>query len=248
MNVSIATAMYEKAKSWPDKQYKRISPSSLGGCMRAHYYKLTGVKSTTPPNPGALLNFELGRLWEEKVAEGLRHQSIPFIDQFYIEDEELNCGGTLDFALFDKESCDWEIVDSKTESVFSAQYRGYRNESFVSASKQYVIQLATYKLLMERNGFKVKDRGRFVVITKDNGLLDEPVAQLTKSLEREVLDRINRLNQHLKDGTVPECECEGWKVGYCSYGNPKSTKLNTKKKEVNSECCGLPEQLDSWRK
>ena len=248
MQSSVAQAMYKYASSWPDKKYKQISPSSLGGCMRSHYYKLIGLPQTTPPNPGALLNFELGRLWEEKVTKGLRYMGVPFIDQFYVEDKELNCGGTLDFAVFEPETCEWTVVDSKTESVYSPMYRKRNGETFLSSNKQYVIQLATYKLLLERNGFKVSDKGRFVVITKDNGMIDEPIAHLDEKLEKVVLARIEKLNKCLEEGTVPACECEGWKVGYCNYGNPNTSTTNTKGKVVNTQCCGTPEQVESWKK
>lgn len=248
MEVSITKSMYDYATSWPEKKYKTISPSSLGGCMRAHYYKLKGIGFTTPPNPGALLNFELGRMWEAQVRSGLRHAGVPFIEQFYLYDEKLNTGGTLDFAIYYPETNDWEIVDSKTESVYASGYRKRSKESFVNSHKEYAMQLDTYALLLERKGFKVRNKARFVLITKDNGFLDEPVVVLSDQLRKVTLNRIKLLNKCLKSGEVPPCECEGWKQGYCNFGNPATQEPNSKKKLVNTECCGLPAQIEEWRK
>lgn len=234
--LSIAKAMYDYADRWPDKEYTHISPSSLGGCLRKHYYALKGVPKTTPPGPGAQLNFELGRMWEKLMENSMQASSIPFISQYKLFDEELNCGGTLDFLIYDPESKTWEVLDSKTESVYAPGYRRREGKSFLSASRDYVYQVNTYALLALRRGFDVR-RGRFAVITKDNGFIDEHPLNITKTSLEVTLRRINRLNRYLQAHKLPPCECKGWKIQYCNYGSPHTQTKNSKGKTVNTECC-----------
>ena len=233
----IPSIVYEWAKSWPRKQYNYISPSSLGRCMRAHYFSIKGVEQTTPPNPGALLNFELGRLWEQPVEKALQSAGIPFISQLKLTDDEYGVSGTLDLAIFDPEDDHWELVSIKTEGAMKAKYRARQGQSFFQANPEYAIQEACYKWLMERNGFKVKDTAKYLVITKDNGLLDEPVLAFSPKLEAATLQRIKKLRKHLGDDTLPDCTCEGWLVNYCNWGDPDSIEENKTGKMVPTACC-----------
>lgn len=233
----IKEVVYDWAGRWPQRQYELISPSSLGGCMRAHWYKIKGIAMTTPPNPGAQLNFELGRLWEEPVEKALQDAGIPFISQLKLKDDKLGVGGTLDIALFDTDDNAWELVSIKTEGLMKAKYREREGRNFFQANPEYATQEAVYKYLMEANGFKVKDTARYLVITKDNGYLDEPVMKFTPQLETATLSRIKKLRKHLDEDTLPDCECEGWKVNYCNYGDPDSVEKNKTGKMVPTKCC-----------
>jgi len=233
----IKDIVYDWAGRWPAKEYQYISPSSIGGCMRAHWFKLKGVPATTPPGPGALLNFELGRQWEQPIEKALQDAGVPFISQLKLVDKELGVGGTLDIALYDVNEENWELVSIKTEGLMKSKYRAREGKNFFSANPEYAMQEATYKHLMEVNGFKVKDRARFLVITKDNGYLDEPIMKFNAKLEKKTLDRIRKLRGHLDLNTMPECECEGWKVNYCNYGDSESIEENKTGKRVPTRCC-----------
>lgn len=231
----IKEIVYEWAGRWPNKRYETISPSSLGGCMRSHFYKLKGIEPTSPPGPGALLNFELGRLWETPVEKALQDAGVPFISQLKLEYEGV--GGTLDIALFDPKEGDWELVSIKTEGVMKAKYRAREGKSFFQSNPEYAIQEGCYRWLMEKNGYKVKDTARYLVITKDNGFLDEPVLKFSPELMKAVEGRIKRLQKHLKEDTLPDCECEGWKVNYCSFGDPTTIEVSKTGKSVPTDCC-----------
>lgn len=245
--MNIAPLVYDYAKSWPQKKYQYISPSSLGGCPRAHFYKLRGVENTTPPGPGALLNFELGRMWEEPVEKALKLAGVPFMSQLTLVDKEYGVGGTLDIAVFDTEDGAWELVSIKTEGKDKAKYRKREGKNFFQSNPEYAIQEGTYKWLMERNGFKVKDTARYLVITKDNGMLDEPIMQFNDKLMAKVEERIGALRGYLDSGNIPPCECEGWKIGYCQYGDPDSQETNSTGKLVNTKCC-MEELYDKHNK
>lgn len=248
VDVKLNTLVYNWAKNRPNKVINHISPSQLGGCMRAHYFAIKHVQQTTPPNPGAILNFEVGNLWEKPIEEAIKQSGMDYKAQWFIEDDQLNVAGTLDFALHDTEADTWEVIDSKTESVFAAKYRKFQHKDFLEASEQYVIQVGTYILLLRRKGFTVP-RGRFLVITKDNGMMNEYFVTFDQALEDKIYDRIAKLNYALDNNRVPECECEGWKINYCNYGQPSTQVKNSTKKVVSSHCCAdTIEEQEAWAK
>lgn len=203
--------------------------------MRSHWFKLKGVPATSPPGPGALLNFELGRMWEEPVEKALRHAGVPFMSQLKLVDEELGVGGTIDIAVLDGD--EWELVSIKTEGIGKERYRRREGKNFYQANPEYAIQEACYKHLMEVNGYKVKDTARYLVITKDNGKLDEPIMKFSDKLMEKTLERIKTLRLALDSDTMPPCECEGWKIGYCQYGDLDSQETNSTGKLVSTKCC-----------
>jgi len=246
VQMEIPNIMYQWVKDKPQKVIDHISPSALGGCMRAHFYQIKHVPYTTPPNPGALLNFQVGFLWEEIVKKSLEHAGLKFKEQWELEDKELNVKGTLDFAIL-HDSGEVEVLDSKTESVFSERYRKSQKKDYLETNDRYVIQVGTYMLLLKRKGYNV-ERAGLISIVKDNGMVREYYVPFTPSLEQRIMERIHTLNEHLKNNTVPECECHDWEVGYSNYGNPNTMKANAKGKMICTESCpDSIEKLEEWR-
>lgn len=239
--------MYEYALNKPPKVIHHISPSQIGRCMRAHYYAIKHVAPTTRTNVGALLNFEVGFLWEDVMERALKDQGIPFISQYKMYDETLDLEGTLDFAPYDQVNNWWEIWDSKTEATGSGVYRRKRKVSFFEDHPEYVHQLNSYCILMRNKGFKIGP-GRFGIISKDNGSITEEVREFEEESLRATLLRITTLKGYLDRNEVPACECEGWKIGYCNYGRPSTRIRNSSRKWTNSECCGNPAQMKRWAK
>lgn len=248
MDIKLNSVMYDYVRSLPPKVIDHISPSLLGGCMRRHYYEIKHIPHTTPPSPGALVNFQMGFLYEQLMEKALEDSGLDYKSQWHLEDEELNLSGTLDFALHDLETDEWEVVDTKTESILAAGYRKREKTTFLEGHDNYVIQLGTYIMMLRRKGFNCS-RGRFVTITKDNGMIEEHHLSYTPELEERIMARINKLNQHLKDGTVPDCECSGWEINYCAYGDVDSIKPNSKGKLVPTKCCSLELLIETiqWR-
>lgn len=242
--VEIPQIMYDWVKNKEKKVITRISPSLLGGCPRVHYFKIKGIEPTTPPNVGALLNFQVGFIWEELMEKALKESGVEYKYQMPLEDEELNVAGTLDFLV--KTENGLVVMDSKTESVRSADYRRRAGQSYLDDHKRYIIQVGTYILLLRRKGYDIK-QGRLINIVKDNGFIEEHTFDYTKALEDEILARIELLNHHLKTNTLPPCTCEGWEVGYCDYGNPNTMAENKTKKLVATECCPDLDKLELWR-
>lgn len=235
-DISLPGVVYDYVKSQPPKIINHISPSMLGGCNRAHYFALKHVPQTTPPSPGALVNFQMGFLYEQVIEQALKHSDIEYKYQWELEDEELNVKGTLDFALINGDEI--EVIDGKTESILAAGYRKREGKDYIEANERYVIQVGTYMLLLRRKGYKV-ERARLLSMIKDNGMIHEYYVPYTQELEDKILTRVNALNKHLKDGTVPDCECVNWQVNYCSWGDVDSIDKNKKGKSVPTKCCSL---------
>lgn len=230
------------------KDYKVISPSSLGNCMRYHFYKLNGIADTTPPNYGALINFQIGHIWEEFVAEAYEFDGAlvkwfkdgkdkPWVNK------ELGYGGTPDIIAKDETGEEF-IVDCKT--VRSEWFRYLKRDlakpdgfkKWVKDNKTYIFQQVCYLLLARENGYPEMRYAVLSFASKDDGYVGlELKITLTTDLANMVLDRIKLLRGYLDRNELPPCECEGWKVGYCGMGNPHTRVLNAKKKEVNTTCC-----------
>ena len=237
-------------KNKPPKIIDRISPSQLGKCHRAHYYKIKHIEPTMELGIGALANFEMGFVWERMLKEALDLQGIQysFQDQWY--DPELNMSGSSDFVIgdMDDEAYMW---DSKTVHSKWFKYRMAKRRSGIYdpwlEDYSYLIQQGAYLLMAKRQGKKVK-QSTLAFISKDDGYIgDELIVTLTYKLEKEVMTRNKTLNKYLKADIVPPCTCEGWQVGYCDFGNPNTMEPNRSKKMVSTECCGDPEDLEAWR-
>jgi hypothetical protein len=258
----ISTKYYE---SKPKKEYKDklISPSMLGGCPRVQYFKLNGIPETTPPDTNAQLNFEVGNIWEAKIAEFLDEQKILTYwwnegqsDRMAVdatkwsgtlrkdkwEDLELGVAGTPDIIYNQNEK--YVLLDVKTMKAKSASYIAEdSDDKYWADHKQYRLQLGLYLILNRRRveqGLEevLCDYGKLVIISKDTGaIIKEPCLFLTPELEKEVMDEIKSLRQYLDSGEKPPCKCEGWMVNYCSYGVVSSIKPNKQKKPVPTECC-----------
>lgn len=249
----------------PKKEFKDklISPSMLGGCPRVQYFKLNGIPETTPPDTNAQMNFEVGNIWEAKIAEFLDEQKILIYwwnegqsDRMAVdetkwsgtlrkdkwEDLELGVAGTPDIVF--KQNKMNVLLDVKTMKAKSASYIAEdSDEDYWKEHKQYRLQLGLYLLLNKRRyeqGLETvkTDYGKLVIISKDTGaIIKEPCLFMTLELEKEIMDEINSLREYLNSGKIPPCNCEGWMVNYCNYGVVESIKPNKQKKLVPTECC-----------
>lgn len=256
---------YYNKKPKKDMTHKMVSPSMLGGCQRVAWFKANNYIETTPPDTNALMNFEVGNLWEAKISEILdsegkliywwnegqspRMQVNPenwncTIRQDSWVDEELNVRGTPDQIIQDGDNiC---LLDTKTMKDDAVKYIANltSEEYFADNGKKYKKQLGTYLLLNKRRFEKgletvLAKYGKLVIISKDNvSIIKEPVLMLTPELEKEILDDIKIMNHYINLPEPPPCTCTGWEVEYCSYGDITTLAPNKKKKVVPHACCG----------
>lgn len=238
----------EYVQNKPNKTYTGISPSSLGGCMRSHYWKIKGLPATTPPNPGALVNFEMGHIWERLLAQAYESRGMlvkwfqdgvdkPFSDPI------TGLVGTPDLLVYDRpdfEAREMVVVDSKTvNSKFFNYAKTKAFEDWVADNMDYVYQQVSYIILANRNGYPNLNKAILSFASKDDGYIAlEFQITATPQLIKKVSDRALDLKGYLERNELPPCTCQGWKIQYCNYGNPWTRTTNSTKKEVNSECCG----------
>lgn len=249
-NISIKTTLDTYLLNKPPKIIDRISPSQLGKCHRAHYLKIMKYEPLVKPTSAALANFEVGFLWEKLIKDALDAQDIQYEFQTSFLVPELNMSGSTDFIIGDKME-KAVIWDSKTMASKWFWYReGKRKRGqydWWEENYSYIIQQGAYLLMAEKLGYKI-DKAVLGFISKDDGFVGEELeVRLTDKLRRELMERINELNDYLAAGELPPCTCEGWLVGYCDFGNPNTREPNRTKKMVNTECCGTVEEMDKWR-
>lgn len=236
----------------------------LGGCPRVMYYKLNGVQETTPPDTNAQLNFEVGNLWEAKVAEALDENGMLLYwwnegqsDRMRVDetkwkakirqdkwvDKNLFCAGTPDIVYMQDNKV--VLLDVKTMKADAAKYIAKQSdEEYFESHEGYYYQLGLYLIMMKRRfkaGLEEHDPAyaKLCIISKDNGaIIKEPCLFYTPKLEQDILARIKYMHKALGQD-IPECTCEGWQVNYCNYGVVDSIRPNKSKKEVPHECCAI---------
>jgi len=239
-DLNISQYMYDWGRDLPPKIYKKISPSSIGGCQRKHWYSLKGAPITTPTNPGQILNMQTGFMWEKIITESLQHAQIPFISQWKMSSKKYNMEGTLDYGIL--RGGELEIWDSKTESSLAKKYR---NGSYLNSHEEYVDQLNCYAYMAREAGFTVT-RGGFVVVRRDDSFIENFPFVFDEIRIAKTMAKVAKLQKNLEDNTLPPCDGKYCQIGLCEYGNPETRKENAKGKLINSSCCGTPQEIKKW--
>lgn len=215
--------------------------------MRSHYWKIKGIKPTTPPNPGALVNFEMGHIWEAMMARAYDERGLLVkwfqdgVDQAW-KDPDTGLVGTPDFLVYNSTDFDnREIIinDSKTVNSKYFKYAATKPfEQWVADNMDYVYQQVAYIILANKNGYPQVDKAVLSFASKDDSFIAlEFEITATQELIRKVSERAREVKAYVDANKLPPCTCEGWKVGYCNFGDPFTRTINTSKKEVNSTCC-----------
>lgn len=239
-------------QSLPPKVIDHISPSQLGKCPRAHYYKIKHIEPLITPSESALANFQVGFLWEQLIKEALEGQKIPFTFQDEWYDPELNMKGSSDFIITE-DNGEKTMWDSKTMASKWFWYRESKRKrgqyDWYEENHTYIIQQGAYLLMAKRLGWNVT-KSILVFISKDDGFIGEQLeVYLTPKLEAELMERIKAINDALRLDEPPRCTCEGWLTGYCDMGRPATMEKNKTKKLVATECCpDSIEEIEEWRK
>lgn len=240
-------AVEKYVKSLPDKEITAISPSMLGGCPRVHWLKLKGFKETVPLGTGTKTTFEVGKQYEQFMADVFEHTGQ--LERHYEDGKDnpieaeiagVPFKGLPDF-LIDIDGA-LTVADAKTQRSDSFQYCGPTQEELRKDKEAYWIQTVAYIMLLNANGATDVKQGLFFLYNKDNGIPQrEMLVQPTEEDYQEVKRRAQLIWRHFKEDTLPPCDCHEstWKLEYCNFGTPDSRYQSKSGKTVNHECCEL---------
>lgn len=243
-DIHTATIIQSYIDAKPDKEYDSWRASSIGQCLRSHYFKRLGIEPTIPLTDITLRKFEAGNIFHDFI-QGITEKEVDKLggvvsNEVEMLDNELDLGGRYDMLieLDDKRilkdiksqhsgmfhKLQREAKELTKEDTSEGRQRGMK-EAFWEKYPHQVMQLAAYMVLLKRAGQPV-DEGVIVRVSKDDLSLAEVHFELTDELEKRVLDEVALLNKHWKEKTLPYCTCSesDWGVKYCSYGDPKSLK------------------------
>lgn len=248
MDIHTATLIKSYIDAQPAKEYKSWRASSLGGCLRSHYFQRLGVEQTTPPDDTTMRKFLAGDIFHDFIGNIVKEEveklggTVSIEQELY--DKELDLGGRYDqlIELGDHR----QLRDVKTQH--SGLFHKLRREQIAVLGKplddatveerqramqeavwhkqpQWVKQIAGYMVLLKRAGTPV-DEAVVIRVSKDDLSLAEVHYTLTDELEKIVLEELSLLNKHWKDKTLPPCTCgalyNGKGTHYCNYGVPES--------------------------
>lgn len=222
----------------PDGKYH---PSGLFGCDRKTIYEVLGTPKTDTRDDRSFRILEMGQIVHDFVQKAILTQYDEAYDEIKLSIPDLNIVGSADLIV--RVGDEWEVVELKTINSRAFQYGD-------TPKVEHVMQLQTYMYAIRSNGFTVagvgptedvvfdaapfKDltKGRLVYISKDDMKMAEYTIEYSEELARSIVDKVAKLDYHLKSNTLPERlpEEKGkkhWLCGYCEF--------KTKCWEVDSE-------------
>lgn len=198
--------------------------SEIGYCPRKAFLSRAGVAGKEK-DARTLRVFELGKLHEafllDKVRAGLAvgETKIKKAEREVVcNNEKLNVHGRIDLIV-DYEDGNREIVECKSQSSRSFTWMLTKKEG---ASEHHIAQLWFY--LFTQN----VEYGQLIYSSKDD--LREaqfPIYLSNEKVGKEVLDKINFLNQNWVDEKLPEAK-ENWLCKYCDFADNCKTFKNFK--------------------
>jgi len=187
--------------------------SEIGYCPRKAFLSRAGLAGKEK-DARTLRVFELGKLHEafllDKVRAGqvVGETKIKKAEREVVcNNDELNVHGRIDLIV-DYDDGGREIVECKSQSSRSFTWMLNKGEG---ASQHHIAQLWFY--LYTAN----VERGQLIYSSKDD--LREaqfPVCLSNEKVGKEVLDKINFLNQNWADEKLPEAK-DDWLCKYCDY-------------------------------
>lgn len=185
------------------KQYPVNSnrASDLGiPCTRYHVLNRTRWQEKSLHNVGLQFVFDMGNEIEEIVLKELAEAGVRVIEQQRsFEWKEYQITGHIDGKVFE----DGKVYPLEIKSCSPFVFKAINSISDLTCGKygylrKYPVQLNLY-LLMDG-----KERGVFIFKDKTSGQMKEIWMDVDYDLGEETIKRAEAINQHLKDGTIPE--------------------------------------------
>lgn len=227
-----------------EKEYASWRASSMGKCLREHYYRRLGVKPTSPPDERKDRVFKVGDIFHEWIQnmvldsmgkEVFKHGEIVAVEvEKELSSSKWDNAGRCDLLIMFADGY-LILIDIKTINSRAFWHLENSHKNVKDKFPQYWVQLGDYMLMSKLSGVPV-DEGRILLVSKDDLMMKEVTYLLTEELEERVKSELSTLNQHWADKTLPPCTCNqlyldknGKSSGpkYCSYRDP----------DTPSQCC-----------
>lgn len=225
------TFMQSKEKSFP-RQNNRSS--DIGDdCERKLVYERTHWEAKKKPDLGLLYVFDMGNNLEDPIVRRMQDSGVKIIRQqdpfVHKENGETLITGHIDGII--DEICKQTILEIKTmnehiwESVESVE--DFKRWHW---TRKYPPQLNIYCF-----GLEIPN-GLWILINKSTGRLKQINWQLDYDMAENTLKRCKRINDHVKNNTLPDClpntpenadYCEG-----CSFRDICQPPINRESLEL----------------
>lgn len=185
-----------------------LRASSIGDpCERKHVYSLTRALDQLPIEVGLQRVFDEGNIQERAVIRELQEAGIEVHEQqVALEWKKYNITGSIDCTIYPGNIvCD---IKSMSPHIFASIFRrgpavypweevkdGFNSKPWL---RKYRGQLTIYMLL------KGTEQGMLICKDKSSGALAQVDIPLDYQYGEELLQRAERVNRHVKEGTLPE--------------------------------------------
>lgn len=199
-------------QQWPVRSNRA---SQLGHpCEKFLVYQRTAWEKAEIPSPEKLVIFQEGNVHEEAVLSDLRKAGLRIIQQqrgFEYKEHEIT--GSIDGKLI----LDGKAIPLEIKSCLPFVFDSINSVEDIKNHKNYYIRayLAQMNLYLLLDG---SETGILLFKNKNSGALKQITVNLDLDIAESLIQKADRINQHVKNGTLPErIEYEEDICGDCSF-------------------------------
>lgn len=183
-------------------RYANRSSDIGDDCERKLVYERTRWKDKKPVDLGLLYVFAMGSRLEDPVVRQMQDGGVKIIRQQepfeHKSNGEVLLSGHIDGIIDDPEGQAILEIKTMNEHIWEAT-NSAADFARYHWTRKYPPQLNAYCFGLEI------PRGVWVLVNKSNGRLKQISWELDFSMAEQTLQRCERINRHVKDGTLPDC-------------------------------------------
>ncbi|MCK4307306.1 PD-(D/E)XK nuclease family protein [candidate division WOR-3 bacterium] len=201
--------------------------SSLGLCMRKHYFRRMGL-SVSNPTPYRIRfvaqDGNAGHAWREKAAKSM---GVLIACEERLRDKKLKYSGRFDLLI--ELQGEKVLIDIKTQrpEAFFRRSRKSKGEQVENFQKQ---QLASYVYFAKKKWPDLKE-ARIYYVDRGGGVREEFSFLFKKERFKKVTDELKTLNKYWEKKKIPPVD-KTWLCKFCNYKDVckkvEKSKLNFK--------------------
>ena len=222
--------LIEKAKYYNTKPDEDMywHASSLGLCMRSHWFTRMNFQSDASKATRDDLTGELGNMCHEFISKALKEEGRLLLSEKTLIDEETKWKGRFDnLVKLDNGNVMVDIKSQRPEAFF----RRSKESSDKKIKHHQKVQLASYYYFGNKYlkhiypewvgaSGKVIDYSVLYYIDRGGGVREEFSLHFTDEfIQKNVLDELKALNYYYDNCIVPSAEScwQSWQCNYCNH-------------------------------